>query len=326
MKHNSLIVPFKMKRIAIIAYDGCWAMSLMMVKDFFHIVALLEARQGHTESYQVEILSTDGSAKQTASGVLLEVDGQVSTDKIYDLVIIPAFEGNKLAQVKSQSKELVIWLENQIQNNTPILTLTTAVYFLAATQQMKHSLMATHWAFIRELNLLFPDYSFTKNRNYLQVGQIYTTGTLFGTFDALLGIISQHKGDYFAQLCASHLLITYPQALNPVLPMYRNHCDEAILQVQDWMDANCSTENRIVDLARQFNFSERNLKRRFQVATQISPNQYLQQVRVDKAKKLLLTADMSVQQIAYEVGYENVSFFIRVFQKIAGCTPTQWIK
>ena len=92
------------------------------------------------------------------------------------------------------------------------------------------------------------------------------------------------------------------------------------------MDANCSTENRIVDLARQFNFSERNLKRRFQVATQISPNQYLQQVRVDKAKKLLLTADMSVQQIAYEVGYENVSFFIRVFKKIAGCTPTQWIK
>jgi AraC-like DNA-binding protein len=85
-------------------------------------------------------------------------------------------------------------------------------------------------------------------------------------------------------------------------------------------------KNRIADLAQQFNFSERNLKRRFQLATQISPNQYLQQVRVDKAKKLLLTTDMKIQQIAYEVGYENVSFFIRIFKKVTACTPTQWVK
>jgi AraC-like DNA-binding protein len=85
-------------------------------------------------------------------------------------------------------------------------------------------------------------------------------------------------------------------------------------------------ENRIADLAQQFSFSERNLKRRFQLATQISPNQYLQQVRVDKAKKLLLTTDMKIQQIAYEVGYENVSFFIRIFKKVTACTPTQWVK
>ena len=92
------------------------------------------------------------------------------------------------------------------------------------------------------------------------------TGTLLGTFDALLGIVAQHKGDYFAQLCASHLLMTSPQSLNPVLPMYRNHCDEAVLQVQDWLDEHCAEENRIADLAQQFNFSERNLKRRFQLA------------------------------------------------------------
>jgi AraC-like DNA-binding protein len=85
-------------------------------------------------------------------------------------------------------------------------------------------------------------------------------------------------------------------------------------------------KNRIADLAQQFNFSERNLKRCFQLATQISLNQYLQQVRVDKAKKLLLTTDMKIQQIAYEVGYENVSFFIRIFKKVTACTPTQWVK
>lgn len=315
-----------MKRVAIVAYDGCWAMSLMMIKDFFHVVALLEARQGQVATYQVEILSIDGLAKQSASGTQIDVDGHIMLDRIYDLVIIPSFEGNQLATLTLQSHDLVLWVRSLIQQQIAILAVTTGVYFIAATKLADHILLATHWAFIRELNCLFPSSSFTKNRNYLHAGSIYSTGTLLGTFDALLGIVAQHKGDYFAQLCASHLLMASPQSLNPVLPMYRNHCDEAVLQVQDWLDEHCAAENKIADLAQQFNFSERNLKRRFQLATQISPNQYLQQVRVDKAKKLLLTTDMNIHQIAYEVGYENVSFFIRIFKKVTACTPTQWVK
>ncbi|ENX57184.1 helix-turn-helix domain-containing protein [Acinetobacter sp. ANC 5659] len=315
-----------MKKIAIIVYDGCWAMSVMMLKDFFHVVNLLSIRQGLAESYQVEMISLDGLAKTSASGPSIEVDDKVRRETTYDLVILPSFEGNRLIQIQEENDDLVDWLTSQIQQQTPILALTTAAYFLAATQQLQHVLLATHWAFLRELKRLFPQSSFTANRNYLQSEQIYTTGTLLGTFDALLGIVAQQKGDYFAQLCASHLLMHAPQELNPVLPNFRNHCDEAVLQVQDWLDINFSQENRIADLAKQFNFSERNLKRRFQLATQISPNQYLQQVRVDKAKKLLLTSEMNVQQIAYLVGYENVSFFIRVFKKITGCTPSQWLK
>lgn len=315
-----------MKKIAIIVYDGCWAMSVMMLKDFFHVVNLLSIRQGLAESYQVEMISLDGLAKTSASGPSIEVDDKVRRETTYDLVILPSFEGNRLIQIQEENDDLVDWLKSQIQQQTPILALTTAAYFLAATQQLQHVLLATHWAFLRELKCLFSQSSFTANRNYLQSEQIYTTGTLLGTFDALLGIVAQQKGDYFAQLCASHLLMHAPQELNPVLPNFRNHCDEAVLQVQDWLDANFSQENRIADLAEQFNFSERNLKRRFQLATQISPNQYLQQVRVDKAKKLLLTTEMNVQQIAYAVGYENVSFFIRVFNKITGCTPSQWLK
>ncbi|MFR9677889.1 MULTISPECIES: GlxA family transcriptional regulator [Acinetobacter] len=315
-----------MKKIAIIVYDGCWAMSMMMLKDFFHVINLLSIRQSQAESYQVEILSLDGLAKTSASGPSIEVDDKVRMESTYDLVILPSFEGNRLIQIQEENNDLVDWLTSQIQQQTPILALTTAAYFLAATQQLQHVLLATHWAFLRELKRLFPQSSFTANRNYLQSEQIYTTGTLLGTFDALLGIVAQQKGDYFAQLCASHLLMHAPQELNPVLPNFRNHCDEAVLQVQDWLDINFPQENRIADLAKQFNFSERNLKRRFQLATQISPNQYLQQVRVDKAKKLLLTTEMNVQQIAYAVGYENVSFFIRVFNRIAGVTPRQWLK
>ena len=145
-----------------------------------------------------------------------------------------------------------------------------------------------------------------------------------GGFDALLEILAQDMGDPFAQLCATHLLVSAPARINPILPGHRNHCDEAILKVQEWIETHYARAITIEDMGREAGMAERTLKRRFRLATQLSPNVYVQKVRVDKAKKLLLATDMSIKAIAYEVGYENVSFFVRVFKTQAGQPPAQW--
>ncbi|MBK5646599.1 MAG: AraC family transcriptional regulator, partial [Acinetobacter sp.] len=108
-----------MKEIAIIVYDGCWAMSVMMLKDFFHVVNLLSIRQGQAESYQVEMLSLDGLAKTSASSPSIEVDDKVRMETTYDLVILPSFEGNRLDQIQQENDDLVDWLTSQIQQQTP---------------------------------------------------------------------------------------------------------------------------------------------------------------------------------------------------------------
>lgn len=59
-------------------------------------------------------------------------------------------------------------------------------------------------------------------------------------------------------------------------------------------------------------------------AASLPPNLYLQQVRIDKAKKLLLATQLKVRDIAAEVGYENVSFFVRLFKTRVGTTPARW--
>ncbi|MDC0664268.1 helix-turn-helix domain-containing protein [Marinobacter sp. SS21] len=69
------------------------------------------------------------------------------------------------------------------------------------------------------------------------------------------------------------------------------------------------------------------IPRRFRNATGITPVEYLQQVRIDKAKKLLISSSMAVNSVAvvaYEVGYENVGYFIRLFKGATGKTPAKW--
>ncbi|MPM72092.1 HTH-type transcriptional regulator YesS [bioreactor metagenome] len=100
--------------------------------------------------------------------------------------------------------------------------------------------------------------------------------------------------------------------------------DAVILKVQEWMEANCARPITIAQMGQEIGMAERPLKRRFTLATGLSPIAYLQKLRVDKAKKLLLATDKSTKVIAYEVGYENVSFIVRVFKTHIGQTPHLW--
>ncbi|HGH4293209.1 GlxA family transcriptional regulator [Pseudomonas aeruginosa] len=305
-----------------LAYDGCWGMGVFAVADFFRIVSLLEAHIGLEPSFRVRILA---SAREVtvASGHSLRADAILEIDADCDLLVIPAIEGARLAGFVPDAASLA-WIAQRIDAGARVLALTTGAAWLAASRRADGLLLASHWAYVRQLARRYPQCRFIGQRSYLQADGLYTTGSLGGCFDALLEIIARERGDRFSQLCATHLLVADAQRLSPILPGRRNHRDESILALQDWIEANHAEPLGLERMAAQAGLALRTLKRRFGAATGLSPIRYLQQVRVDRAKKLLLVTPLSIREIAYEVGYENVSFFVRLFRKEAGDTPSHW--
>ena len=311
-----------MKEVAVLAYDGCWGMGVFAVADFFRIVSLLEAHIGLEPSFRVRILA---SAREVtvASGHSLRADAILEIDADCDLLVIPAIEGARLAGFVPDAASLA-WIAQRIDAGARVLALTTGAAWLAASRRADGLLLASHWAYVRQLARRYPQCRFIGQRSYLQADGLYTTGSLGGCFDALLEIIARERGDRFSQLCATHLLVADAQRLSPILPGRRNHRDESILALQDWIEANHAEPLGLERMAAQAGLALRTLKRRFGAATGLSPIRYLQQVRVARAKKLLLATPLSIREIAYEVGYENVSFFVRLFRKEAGDTPSHW--
>ncbi|HFX0832661.1 GlxA family transcriptional regulator [Pseudomonas aeruginosa] len=305
-----------------LAYDGCWGMGVFAVADFFRIVSLLEAHIGLEPSFRVRILA---SAREVtvASGHSLRADAILEIDADCDLLVIPAIEGARLAGFVPDAASLA-WIAQRIDAGARVLALTTGAAWLAASRRADGLLLASHWAYVRQLARRYPQCRFIGQRSYLQADGLYTTGSLGGCFDALLEIIARERGDRFSQLCATHLLVADAQRLSPILPGRRNHRDESILALQDWIEANHAEPLGLERMAAQAGLALRTLKRRFGAATGLSPIRYLQQVRVDRAKKLLLATPLSIREIAYEVGYENVSFFVRLFRKEASDTPSHW--
>ena len=313
------------REIAILAYEGCWAMSVYSATDFFRVVTLLEAHLGQAASCRVRIVSAQAEVVAMAGGHRLAPDAALNEADAYDLVIVPALEGPRVMQVSPDAR-LASWLAAQIRQGARILTLTTGASLLAATGQVDGLRLATHWAFVRQLGRRYPACEFVAHKSFVQTGNIYSTGSLNGSFEALLDMLARERGDQFAQLCATHLLVSDPHKLPAILPGHRNHADEAILKVQDWIESHHADVITILQMSQRVGMGQRTLKRRFQQATGLPPNLYLQQVRIDKAKKLLIATSLSVKEVAYEVGYENVSFFVRIFKASAGQTPGQWRK
>ena len=52
--------------------------------------------------------------------------------------------------------------------------------------------------------------------------------------------------------------------------------------------------------------------------------EYINQIRIEEAKRMLLTTNLSVSEVAGLVGYDNISYFSTVFRKHTGMTPVDW--
>jgi len=94
--------------------------------------------------------------------------------------------------------------------------------------------------------------------------------------------------------------------------------------IRDFMESNFDKPLKIEDYAHLTGRSLSSFRRDFKSYFDITPQKWLKEKRMEKAVKLLQTQNMSVTELAYEVGYENISYFIKEFKNKVGISPKQY--
>ncbi|MBE9068087.1 helix-turn-helix domain-containing protein [Leptolyngbya cf. ectocarpi LEGE 11479] len=102
------------------------------------------------------------------------------------------------------------------------------------------------------------------------------------------------------------------------------HGDEAILRVQHWLQIHYSDAVAIADMTAVAVLGERTFLRRFKKATGMKPIEYLQALRVGKAREMLEFSQTSFGEIAWNVGYEDQGAFRKVFVRLVGLPPGEY--
>jgi transcriptional regulator GlxA family with amidase domain len=187
--------------------------------------------------------------------------------------------------------------------------------------------VTTHWALEQEFAAAFPEAGLHPEHILIDDHDIVTAGGMMAWLDLGLFLVERHLGGEAMLRTARHLLIDprgreqrHYRRFAPAL----DHGDRAIRGVQDWMEASVGEDLVIRRLAEQAGLSERTFVRRFGRATGLSPNAYVQELRIERAKGLLERTREPVQQIAWRVGYHDLSAFNRTFRQIAGQTPGEF--
>ncbi len=103
-----------------------------------------------------------------------------------------------------------------------------------------------------------------------------------------------------------------------------SNCSEGISSAVKYIMENMSEKISVKQLAAVSCMSEATFFRYFQSAYGISPGQFISQKKIEKARKLLLNSRYNVTDVCFELGYNNVSHFIRRFKRDMGMTPKKF--
>ncbi|WP_426139534.1 GlxA family transcriptional regulator [Pseudomonas sp. DWP3-1-2] len=278
--------------------------------------------------FEVTVASLDGSAVRSPGGRGLEVDGSLADIERTDLVLIPGFLFS-LRDVLPQLAQYGPWLKRQHEQGAVIAAMCTATFMLAEAGLLDGVEATTHWAFADLLRRRYPRVHVDAGRILCEDTRLISSGGASAAMDLLLHVIRRFASLELARHCSRYLLIDSvrtEQSVYVLWSMPRNHGDEAILRVQDWMDT-CFDQALLIDeLAERFGFGVRNFKRRFKEATGYSPLAYLQALRLEKTKHLLETTRLGFDAITRQVGYEDSNSLRRLFRQRIGVSPTTFRK
>lgn len=157
-----------------------------------------------------------------------------------------------------------------------------------------------------------------------QRDELITSGASMTWHDLVLYLIARHAGATAAQTVARYFALQWHQdGLAPymVFEGRRDHGDQAIQTAQDWLAVHFPVANPLEEMVKQAGLTERTFKRRFTRATGMSPIAYVQRLRIEEAKRRLERTEASVDEISWQVGYEEPAFFRRLFRRITGLAP-----
>lgn len=162
---------------------------------------------------------------------------------------------------------------------------------------------------------------FFENRSHHFVLDQFTAGSIRHLLRKMLFEQTEYD-DLFKYAIPTYLTeILITLARLKMTSKYRDANEMRSDQIRDYITSHYFENIRAEDLATQFGISTRYMNGLFKAKYNITPLQYLQQVRIDRAKQLLLETDKEIVSICFEIGYETLSTFYRSFNNLVGLSP-----
>ncbi|TCS42645.1 GlxA family transcriptional regulator [Reinekea marinisedimentorum] len=313
-------------KIAFVLYPQVLATGISIPAEMYNAAAQAQGDfQG--KSLSLSYVAERKGAVPATGGVQLVADSAFSSRQLFDWVFIPPMWGTPW-KVVQQSRALQSWVVNQYQQGSRIVATGSGVAHLAAAGLLDKRVATTHWYYLPRFQKRYPQVEFQQEHFITHQDGIYCAGSINSQTDLVLYFIRLQFGEKSLALVEQQFMHELKRSFST--PFYEPgggvHPDEVVSLAQSWLRSNLSGDVTVADAASYVGQSERQLRRRFKVATDESPQQFLSRVRVEESQSLLRETNLAVADIASACGYHNVAYFSRLFKKQTSLSPSDYRK
>ena len=315
----------KALRVGLIGYDGVQALDLVGPSDAFSLATAPEQKGKAEPCYEVIILGLTGKPFRAESGVLFHPHTTLSATPTLDTLIIP---GGRALRIGSTSTSIARWISSRAANIRRIASVCTGIYALAPTGLLDNRNVTTHWRFAPDLARRFPKLKVDPDALYLKDGRFYTAGGITASVDLALALIEEDFGSRMALGVARELVVYLKrpggqkQYSEPL--QFQCNATDHFADLASWMPGHLRADLSLEALAKRACLSPRHFVRRFKEVFGGTPAAFVENLRLDDARRRLTERRQTIESVAAAVGFQSDDVFRRAFQRRFGVKPTSY--
>jgi len=310
--------------IALVIHDGVQALDVAGPADVF-----AEANRfiPASDAYELLLIAPTPAPLRTSNGTRILPDRTLDETRDHDHAVALVAGGPTLPAAENDAT-LSDWLRAQASRGGAIGSVCTGAFCLGHAGLLDGRQVTTHWQDAEHLAALFPAARVEKDRIFVWDGDLVTSAGVTAGIDLALAIVARRQGADVALAVAKRLVVVAQRQggqsqFSPFLTTVAEP-SSPVGRAQAYLMTHLAARPSVTALAEAAGVSPRNLSRLFLAETGITPAEFINRARIDRARNLLEASDQPLKAIAYDCGFGTPDRMRLVFERRLGLSPSQY--
>lgn len=315
------------RRIGILGFDSIQALDLVGPADAFGSDALAapEYLIDGSPPYEVVIVGLAGKRFAASSGLEFHARHVVPTNLRLDTLIVPGGAGLRRSGLADRAAQ---WIAARAPHIRRIATVCTGIYGLAPTGLLDGRAVATHWAFVGDVQKKFPKLRVDPDALFLKDGKFYSSAGISAGIDLALAMIEEDLGPNAALAVAREMVVylkrsggqqQYSEPLR-----FQVEATDRFADLAAWIPEHLRNDLSVEALAERACLSVRQFTRAFKERFDTTPAAFVEEARLNEACRRLASRRASIESVARSIGYASDDAFRRAFERRFGVSPSHY--
>jgi transcriptional regulator GlxA family with amidase domain len=307
-------------KLTLVVLDGVQALDVAGPLDVFAEANRFLPKKDH---YDITIVGGRPDSVMCSSGMEFKIHcDYLNFHSESDLLLVAG--GPRFPEYRPEPA-FSTWLNERAQGARRFGAVCNGVFLLGHAGLLVDREITTHWDHAERLSKQFPGSNVRPDKIFVRDGNLFTCGGVTAGIDLCLALVAEDWGHELAMKVAKQLIVYIRRdggqsQYSPYLAVGPDE-DSLVAKVLKYVTDHISDALTIEDIADAVGVSRRTFSRAFAKHAHVTPSVFVDQLRIDFARKLLEETDVPLKTVAFRCGFHNATQMRMIFSRQLSTTP-----